>query len=476
METRPSSQGSAPAFSAPSLIDPLLGVLLDGRFQVQRVLGEGAMGRVYQAVEVPRGRPVALKVLDTRHGLGREAGFHQRLMVEAALTARLAHPNTVRVLDSGQTAHGLSFIAMEYLEGESLEALLERGALPWWRVVGMAQQMACSLREAHALGVVHRDLKPANVIRLDAGDGPDHLKVLDFGLVKSFVEGHDLEGRAITEQGMVMGSPPYMAPEQGESNWADPRSDIYSLGIVLYEALTGRVPFEGSTPLEVIMKHIRQPVPPLRAPPGLEPIPASMVALVTKCLAKSPMHRFQSMHEVLSAIEAIPSPCRLWPSSETLTEPIERESLPPEQRTRTAARRSRGLRLAKGFSLSLVVALAVGFGVARVYGNGNRAATGPNQTPVEPRATIRFHVETEPRGATVSTEDTVLGATPLDFDHPADPSGRAVETLHLSLPGFRPVTVTAGGSGPRIEIQRRLEVDRRRRTKNLEPSRKAHGQ
>lgn len=329
METRPRSHGSALPFSAPSSINPLLGVLLDGRFRVQRVLGEGAMGRVYQAVEVPLGRPVALKVLDTRHGLGREAGFHQRLIVEAALTARLTHPNTVRVLDSGQTTHGLLFIAMEYLEGESLEALLERGALPWWRVVGMAQQMACSLKEAHALGVVHRDLKPANVIRLDAIDGTDHLKVLDFGLVKSFVEGHDLEGRAITEQGMVMGSPPYMAPEQGESNWADPRSDIYSLGIVLYEALAGRVPFEGSTPLEVIMKHIRQPVPPLRAPPGLEPIPASVVALVTRCLAKSPMHRFQSMQEVLSAIEALASPCRLWPSSETLTEPIEREALPP---------------------------------------------------------------------------------------------------------------------------------------------------
>src|SRR5206468_961349 len=146
----------------------------------------------------------------------------------------LNHPNTITVIDYGCTAEGIFYIAMEYLEGETLEHIIANdGPLIWRRALTIGQQVARSLREAHNLGVVHRDLKPANVMLLNADDDADVVKVLDFGLVKSFVEGHELEGRAVTQQGMLMGSPQYMPPEQGEHKVTEPRSEIYPLVAIL---------------------------------------------------------------------------------------------------------------------------------------------------------------------------------------------------------------------------------------------------
>lgn len=449
---------------AADALDPLVGMTLDGRFRIVDVIGRGAMGTVYRAVQLPLNRAVALKVLDSRYGAGREESFKQRFLVEAALTAKLSHPNTVRVLDYGSTKDGLFFLAMEYLDGESLDQVLTRGALPWRRVLSIGQQVARALREAHELGVVHRDLKPGNVVLLNADDDTDHVKVLDFGLVKSFVEGHELEGRAITQQGMLMGSPPYMAPEQGEKNRADPRSDIYSLGVVLYEALTGKVPFTGNAPLEIILKHVHQPVPPLVTPPNLEPAPASMVDVVMKCLAKSPMDRFQSMDEVLGAMTEVASPI-LTPAHETPSLEVMIPVVPEPGRGR--------LGLILGFALALVL----GIGGTVIVMKSITAPTPPAPpAPVEvkkatpatdeelvvvnppaPKPTkIVFHVETEPAGATVSIEGKALGLTPLDVERPL--SGDATTAkLTLTKDGFLPLEVTAGGSGPRIEIRQVLQ-------------------
>ena len=432
-------------------LDPLVGVTLDGRFRVVDVIGKGAMGKVYRAVQVPLNRAVALKVLDSRYGAGREESFKQRFLVEAALTAKLSHPNTVRVLDYGSTKDGLFYLAMEYLDGESLDKLLARGPLPWRRVLSIGQQIARALREAHELGVVHRDLKPGNVLLLTLDDDADHVKVLDFGLVKSFVEGHELEGRAITQQGMLMGSPPYMAPEQGERNRADPRSDIYSLGTVLYEALTGRPPFSGGAPLEIILKHVNEPVPPLRTPRGLEPIPEALAAMVMKCLAKSPMDRFQSMDEVLSALQDV-APAIATPAQET---PSVEVPLPP--------RRS-PLVLIVGFAL----AMAVGVGVTALV--LRKPAPPPAPPTVEPTKQddvavaapaaplkVLFHIESVPPGASVTLEGRVLGVTPLDIERPAGPGGRTLLEVTLSKEGYLPMTATAGGSGGRVELFQTLQ-------------------
>jgi predicted Ser/Thr protein kinase len=412
-------------------LDPLIGVTLDGRYRIVGGLGKGAMGKVYRAVQVGLNRAVALKVLDSNYGAGRDESFRQRFLVEAALTAKLGHPNTVRIFDYGCSADGIFYLAMEFLEGEPLDRVLSKGPLGWRRVLSMGQQIARALREAHELGVVHRDLKPANIMVLSADDDADHIKVLDFGLVKSFVEGQELEGRAITQQGMLMGSPPYMAPEQGDKNRADPRSDIYSLGCILFELLTGKPPYSGGSPLEIILKHVNEPIPAVVTPPKFEPIPEGMNALVVKCLQKSPMDRFQSMDEVLQAMSELAAPVAT-PPSDTPVPP-----LPP-----LAAPRSNTALLIVGF----VVALLVGIGGTALFLRRGKAE----------QQRVMFHIETDPAGAQVIIGRVIKGTTPLDLELPAV-DGRAKADVTLQKDGYLPMTVTAAGSGPRIELVQKLQ-------------------
>ncbi len=412
-------------------LDPLIGVTLDGRYRIVGGLGKGAMGKVYRAVQVGLNRAVALKVLDSNYGAGRDESFRQRFLVEAALTAKLGHPNTVRIFDYGCSADGIFYLAMEFLEGEPLDRALAKGPLGWRRVLSMGQQVARALREAHELGVVHRDLKPANIMVLSADDDADHIKVLDFGLVKSFIDGQELEGRAITQQGMLMGSPPYMAPEQGDKNRADPRSDIYSLGCILFELLTGKPPYSGGSPLEIILKHVNEPIPAIVTPPKFEPIPEAMSAIVVKCLQKSPMDRFQSMDEVLQAMSELAVPVATPPSDTPAP------AVPPP-----ASLRSNTPLLVAGF----VVALLVGVG-----GTAFVLKRGKTEQP-----RVMFHIETDPAGAQVIIGRVIKGTTPLDLELPAV-DGRAKADVTLQKDGYLPMTVTAAGSGPRIELVQKLQ-------------------
>jgi serine/threonine-protein kinase len=433
-------------------LDPLLGVTLDGRFRLVGAIGKGAMGTVYRAVQVPLNRAVALKVLDSNFGAGREASFRQRFLVEAALTAKLQHPNTVRIIDYGCTPDGIFYLAMEYLDGQTLDRVLAKGALPWRRALSIAQQVARALREAHELGVVHRDLKPANVMLLSADDDTEYVKVLDFGLVKSFVEGQELEGRAVTQQGMLVGSPPYMAPEQGDSNVADPRSDLYSLGVVLFEMLSGKVPFSGTQPLEIIVKHVREPVPRLAAPPGFDAVPPELEAIVRRCLAKSPMDRYQTMDELLQALAELvgtgASRQQLEPVA-AVSQPIVRQGIRPAW-------------------LAVAFALALGAGGALTWALVPKpkptvqvvtvpVPTDPDERLAPPPTQIVFHVETEPAGASVFYKGKLLGVTPLDF--PVDNTGQDNTSVELVLKkdGYLPLSVKSGGSGPRIELSQKLQ-------------------
>ena len=440
--------------------DPLLGATLDGRFKVIEPIGSGGMGRVYRAMQLPMNRPVALKVLNSNFGLGRDEAFRQRFLVEAELTAKLRHPNSITVIDSGCTKEGFFYIAMEYLEGDTLaDVLLQEGALPWRRALNIAQQVARALREAHSLGVVHRDLKPANVFLLNHGDDQDQVKVLDFGLVKSFVAGAEIEGRAITQQGMLMGSPPYMSPEQGDRNEADPRSDIYSLGIVLYETLTGNPPFTGRAPLEVIMKHVNDTVPPMKIPPHLEMIPPEMDAIVRKCLAKSPMDRFQSLDEVLSAMQEMTSPAFKTPSFGTPGKQAPPVAPAMTMRVRNAEVMKPVKSLKPSFykpALLFLLAVAVGSGVTWLL----RPKAGAGTAVVENTGDMKqvsFRIDSVPDGAEVTVAGEVLGNTPLEFDLPAEHDGRTSADITLSLEGYTSVTVTAGGSGPAIEVIQTLQ-------------------
>ncbi|MCL2011457.1 MAG: protein kinase [Cystobacterineae bacterium] len=288
-------------------VDPYVGVTLDGRFRIVHLVGAGGMGRVYRAIQMGLNRAVALKILDPPHGSGVTDSLRQRFLAEASMTANLHHPNTVTVIDYGATPNDTLYIAFEFLEGRTLaQVLATEGALPWPRVLHIAQQIARSLRQAHSMGVVHRDLKPANIMLLDVDSDTDLVKVLDFGLVKAFTNhripnmGHD-----VTQAGMLVGSPTYMSPEQGQSCQANPRSDLYALGIVMYESLTGAPPFQGGSPIEVILKHINEPVPPIHLAPHLPPLPPEVENLVMGCLAKRPEERPNSMDEFLLATQAL---------------------------------------------------------------------------------------------------------------------------------------------------------------------------
>ena len=418
-------------------LDPLIGQTIDGRFRIVDVIGKGAMGKVYRAVQLPLNRAVAIKLLDSRYGAGKDESFKQRFLVEAALTSKLNHPNTVRVLDYGSTRDGLFFLAMEYLDGETLEKVLTKGALPWHRVLSIGQQIARALREAHELGVVHRDLKPGNVVLLHADDDSDFVKVLDFGLVKSFVEGHELEGRAITQQGMLMGSPPYMAPEQGEKNRADPRSDIYSLGTMLFEMLSGKPPFTGGGALEVILKHVNAPVPPLVAPSKFERVPEALASIVARCLAKSPMDRFQSMEELLIAMQDVSVPSRAEPE-QPKTEAVVAITPPPHEEAPVPAPAPRGPS----------VMLVAGFFVAAVAGV---LGTWTLVKPAPPTKLV-FHVESSPPGASVIVEGHVLGVTPIDLEQVLGQGNRATMEMRLEKDGYSSSTVRLTGGGGRLEV------------------------
>ena len=282
--------------------DPLLGRIINDRYKIIEQIGHGGMGRVYKALQAPLDRLVALKVLGAGHD--RDPNFYKRFFLEASVTAKLTHPNTITLYDYGRTEDGIFFIAMEYLNGRTLSAAMQQdGPLAQERVIHIAQQICRSLREAHALGIIHRDLKPANVMLLRQHDDHDFVKVLDFGLVK-FFSGDNPEGE-ITNAGTFMGSPHYIAPEQARNQSPDQRCDIYSLGVLLYHMITGKVPFTAAAPVDIILKHLHEkPVPPREARPELSIAP-ELQDLILKCMAKSRDDRFQSMDEMLAQLKAV---------------------------------------------------------------------------------------------------------------------------------------------------------------------------
>ncbi len=282
--------------------DPLLGRVLDGRFRIIAPIARGGMGAVYKAEQAPLGRLVALKVLAPRGDEAGNAEFRRRFLLEASTSAKLTHPNTVRVFDYGQTEDGFFFIAMELLEGKTLKQMIaETGALDPARAIDVAKQVCRSLREAHQKGVIHRDIKPGNVMLVDRG-GEEAAKVLDFGLAKDVSATPGMDDDA-TQTGVFLGSPKYVSPEQVQGEAIDARSDIYALGVVLYEMLSGHPPFAHEQPMQVLMAHVRDAPPKLEAPAGREPIPPQLEHIVLRCLAKSADDRFPDMEALLLALK-----------------------------------------------------------------------------------------------------------------------------------------------------------------------------
>jgi beta-lactam-binding protein with PASTA domain/predicted Ser/Thr protein kinase len=263
--------------------DTLINTLFDGRYRIIRKLGSGGMANVYLAEDQELGRRVAIKILNDRHA--HDDQFVERFRREAKNAAGLSHPHIVSIYDRGE-AEGTYYIAMEFLDGRSLkELIVSRGPAPVNVAIEYTRQILDALRFAHRNGIVHRDIKPHNVIV----DAEGRVKVTDFGIARAGTT-------QMTEVGSIIGTAQYLSPEQARGSPVDQTSDLYSVGIVLYELLTGKVPFTGDSPVEIAMKHISAtPEPPSHIRPD---IPAELDKIVLRALAKSPQQRYKSADEM----------------------------------------------------------------------------------------------------------------------------------------------------------------------------------
>jgi serine/threonine-protein kinase len=290
---------------APSLI----GREIAGRYRVQAKLGEGGMGAVYKAEQISLKRQVAVKIL--RPEVASSQLLLRRFNAEAELVAKLSHPNTVNIYDFGQDSDGTLFIAMEYIDGKSLRDVIHQEApLPLRRALAIASQVAASLVDAHAHSIVHRDLKPDNVMLQDRGRQKDVVRVLDFGIAKLRDENRKSQ-MAMTQAGDMLGTPQYMSPEQIRGENIDGRTDIYSLGGLLYEMVTGRLPFEAPTVMALLSKHLLETiVPPSQRRPDLN-LPPEIDSLILRAMAKDAAARPPTMEqfgeEIANALAMFPS-------------------------------------------------------------------------------------------------------------------------------------------------------------------------
>ncbi|HSR92437.1 MAG TPA: serine/threonine-protein kinase [Gemmatimonadales bacterium] len=271
----------------------LIGQIVAERYHIQKKLGEGGMGQVYLAEHVKMGRRCAIKIMT--QSMMNDADAISRFNREAANASRISHPHVCAVYDFGETREGLIYLAMEYIEGKSLSALLdEGGAMPLPRATGIINQCADALQAAHDLGIVHRDLKPDNIMVMTAR-GRDIVKVVDFGIAKA--TDAKSSGQKVTKTGLVVGTPEYMSPEQLSGDPCDGRSDLYSLALVFYRMITGKLPFEADTAQETMIKRLTdEPLPLALARPDLR-FPALLQTVLNRSLTRSPADRYATAVE-----------------------------------------------------------------------------------------------------------------------------------------------------------------------------------
>jgi serine/threonine protein kinase len=280
----------------------LVGQVVADRYHVVKKLGEGGMGQVYLAEHVKMGRRSAIKVMNPAmvHDPDAVARFNR----EASNASRITHPNVCAIYDFGETPDGLIYLAMEFIEGEPLTDLLEReGALPVPRATAIFLQTADALQAAHDLGIVHRDLKPDNIMLTSRKSGGETVKVVDFGIAKAV--GGDQAGQKVTKTGLVVGTPEFMSPEQLSGDALDGRSDLYSLALVFYRMLIGKLPFEATSVQETMIKRLTdEPVKLAEARPDLA-FPAGLQPVLDTALARTPMQRYQSVAKFAADVAAV---------------------------------------------------------------------------------------------------------------------------------------------------------------------------
>jgi len=304
------------------------GTIVRGKYEIKEKIGTGGMASVYRAQHLAFNEVVAMKVVSQK--LMEDEGFLKRFKTEAVVTRKLEHPNAVRVEDFDTLEDGRPFMALEYVNGRSLRHLLiDKKVLPAERAVNIARQACAALAAAHKLGITHRDIKPDNILLVENPDGTDTVKVLDFGIAK-IREGSTGfgEGYTPTQTGLVVGTPQYLSPEQAmgkHGSEVDGRADLYALGVVLYEMLTGQLPFHSDTTIGLLMHHIHTvPTPAHYLKPDLD-IPPAISLVLMKALEKDPAKRFQTGDEMLTALSAPQnwaSTAVMGSAHNTLVEPV----------------------------------------------------------------------------------------------------------------------------------------------------------
>ncbi|WP_437317021.1 serine/threonine-protein kinase [Sorangium sp. So ce385] len=483
--------------SASGESDPLLGKVLNQKFKIHSLLATGGMGVIYRGEQIALERQVAIKVLTPTNSSNQiDPNFHKRFFLEASILARLQHPNIVTVFDYGRVENmepERYFMAMEFLEGETLfRRLRKAGRLSAPDAMGVARQIARGLREAHKHGVVHRDLKPSNVMLVPGEDTGELVKILDFGLVKVLAD----DSEELTQQGSFLGSPRFMSPEQISHGKVDLRTDVYSLGVIVYQMLCGKVPFEAQNSVQILIAHLQQPVPRMRERNPEADVPEPLEAFVLRCLSKDPEGRPANMEafirglaecaqamglspafgstglvtmdstgagrmptpmppvRVMTAIPASPSPPS---SSGGAASPVDDASLGAASRPADAAPQGR-----KGIVLVAVGVLAVaGIGVAMSQMRPSEPPPAPAQpekpqvAPAPPPAdggTFVLMVESMPSGAEVLEDGKPLGTTPLQLSI-ANSSVRAnPRRLTVRQEGYEPYSIVQGPSDQSVRL------------------------
>ncbi|WAS99134.1 serine/threonine protein kinase [Nannocystis punicea] len=423
------SSDGAPPMAAMDAPDPALpvippapdltGTLLLDRYCLLRKLGVGGMGTVYEAEHVTIKKRCAIKILNPE--FAHRSELVERFLQEARAASMIGHENVVEITDFGATPTGSVFFVMEMLVGEDLSETIKRSApLPWSRVAGITMQICRALQAAHDKGIIHRDMKPENCFRIERSGNPDFIKVLDFGIAK--LTGEDGSSGRLTSTGMIFGTPTYMSPEQAQGERVDHRADVYAVGVILYELVTGKVPFTADNFMGILTKHMfEDPPAPSEVAPEAGILP-EVEALILKAMQKDRGLRFQSLRELMEAIQDVgtdAAPVVVVPNR------VSRPNTGPTQfRPRTApitlptvetpARRRSGV-----FGVALAVAAMLGGSAVALYGMGAAEATEQPVQKDTPEPTQQVVVAKPPPIETPTKVDTPPVKPP---DPPAAPA------------------------------------------------------